>query len=71
MNDPMNSKPKSEDKPVSEPTAPTGEELQIKGTEVTEGKNKTGLFQTSPNVKEWLTKSEAEKKGFFWLQEDA
>ena len=67
----MNNKPKSEDKPATEPAEPTGEELQIKGTEVGEGKNKTRLFQTSAYVKEWLTKSEAEKKGFFWLQEDA
>lgn len=28
------------------------------------------LFQTNPETKEWLTQEEAEKKGFFWREED-
>lgn len=33
------------------------------------GKDETRLFQTSAGSKEWLTKDEAEKAGFFWLDE--
>jgi hypothetical protein len=39
--------------------------ITIKGEET----DKHRLFQTSPDVKEWLTKSEAESKGFYWRDE--
>lgn len=29
------------------------------------------LFQTSPNVKEWLTQDEAEDKGHYWKTDEA
>ena len=63
----MNNKPKSEDKPAT--AEPTGEELQIKGTEVSEGKNQTRLFQTSAYVKEWLTKAQALEHKLYWAEE--
>ena len=31
-----------------------------------EGKNPTRLYQTAPDVKEWLTKEEAERIGRYW-----
>lgn len=33
------------------------------------GKGRTQLYQTSIDTKEWLTKEEAEKRGFFWKDE--
>ena len=42
--------------------------LTIKGQQVgpDQGAKETRLFQTDPSMKEWLTKDEAKKKGFFW-----
>jgi hypothetical protein len=39
--------------------------IRIKGTP----SDKTRLFQTSPDVKEWLTESEATAQGFYWRDE--
>lgn len=41
--------------------------MTIKG----EGKANARLFQTSPDVKEYLTQSEAEAKGFYWKEDPA
>lgn len=40
--------------------------MTIKG----EGKANARLFQTSPDVKEYLTKAEAKAKGFYWADTD-
>jgi len=42
--------------------------MSIIGTQV-KGKNETRLYQTSPDTKEWLTKEQAEKSGFYWKEE--
>lgn len=42
--------------------------MTIKGQE-NQGKGETRLFQTEPDVKTWLTKAQAEEKGFFWKDE--
>jgi len=39
--------------------------MSIIGSQV-RGKNETRLYQTDPNTKEWLTKEQAEKSGFYW-----
>ena len=36
--------------------------LTVKGA----GKANARLFQTAPDVKEWLTEDEAKDKGFYW-----
>ena len=39
--------------------------MKIAGQE-NQGKAETRLFQTDPDTKTWLTKEQAEEKGFFW-----
>ena len=59
-----------------EPTEPTDNPPQhpmsagvtIKGQSVT-GKGETRLYQTSPDVKEYLTKEQAHNHGFYWAEE--
>lgn len=52
----------SEDKPKQ------GVGVNIVGEPKT-GKNRTQLYQTAPDTKEHLTKEEAQKKGFYWKED--
>ena len=50
-----------DDTPVKNPHG----HYEIKGHEV-HGKNETRLFGTGVNEKSWLTKEEAQERGFYW-----
>lgn len=65
---PVTAKPKSKDIELENRDETVHGHVTIKGSE--EG-GKRRLFQTSPEVKEWLTKNEAEDKGFYWAELDA
>jgi len=44
--------------------------IAIKGEAREGGLNPTRLYQTSPEVKEWLTQSEAETMGLYWKPDE-
>ncbi len=56
----------SPEKPLNPPLGKGREGIPAPRANVKEDQR---LFQTSPDVKEWLTQSEAEGKGFFWRDE--